>query len=37
MLPFRENLDAFRRKTIGERQEETLLSVYLTAGMLDDF
>jgi hypothetical protein len=37
MLPFRENLDAFRRKTIGVRQEETLLSVYLTAGMLDDF
>ncbi|WP_336645069.1 ferritin-like fold-containing protein [Microbacterium sp. USHLN186] len=37
MLPFRENLDDFRRKTIGERQEETLLAVYLTAGMLDDF
>lgn len=37
MLPFRENLDAFRQKTIGARQEETLLSVYLTAGMLDDF
>lgn len=37
MLPFREHLDAFRRKTIGERQEETLLAVYLTAGMLDDF
>ncbi|WP_417554238.1 ferritin-like fold-containing protein [Microbacterium sp.] len=37
MLPFRENLDAFRRKTIGERQEETLLAVHLTAGMLDDF
>ena len=37
MLPFRENLDAFRRKTIGVHQEETLLSVYLTAGMLDDF
>lgn len=37
MLPFRENLDEFRRKTIGERQEETLLAVYLTAGMLDDF
>lgn len=37
MLPFRENLDAFRRKTIGVRQEETLLAVYLTAGMLDDF
>lgn len=37
MLPFRENLDAFRRKTIGARPEETLLAVYLTAGMLDDF
>ena len=37
MLPFRENLDEFRRKTVGAHQEETLLSVYLTAGMLDDF
>ncbi|MFD5224968.1 ferritin-like fold-containing protein [Microbacterium sp. NPDC058342] len=37
MLPFRENLDEFRRKTIGARPEETLLAVYLTAGMLDDF
>ena len=37
MLPFRENLDAFRRKTIGARPEETLLAVYLTSGMLDDF
>ncbi|UWF78146.1 MULTISPECIES: ferritin-like domain-containing protein [Microbacterium] len=37
MLPFRENLDAFRRKTIGARPRETLLAVYLTAGMLDDF
>jgi hypothetical protein len=37
MLPFRENLDAFRRMTIGAHQEETLLAVYLTAGMLDDF
>lgn len=37
MLPFRENLDAFRRKTIGARAEETLLAVYLTSGMLDDF
>ena len=37
MLPFRENLDAFRRKTIGARPRETLLSVYITAGMLDDF
>ncbi len=37
MLPFRENLDAFRRKTIGSRPRETLLAVYITAGMLDDF
>ena len=37
MLPFRDGLDAFRRKTIGARQRETLLSVYITAGMLDDF
>ncbi len=37
MLPFREELDAFRGKTIGARPEETLLSVHLTAGMLDDF
>ncbi|WP_067249072.1 ferritin-like fold-containing protein [Microbacterium resistens] len=37
MLPFREQLDAFRRKTIGVRPRETLLAVYLTAGMLDDF
>ena len=37
MLPFRENLDAFRRKTIGVRPRETLLAVYTTAGMLDDF
>ncbi|MGF3056615.1 ferritin-like fold-containing protein [Microbacterium sp. YY-01] len=37
MLPFREQLDAFRQKTIGVRQQETLLSVYITAGMLDDF
>ncbi len=37
MLPFVDTLDAFRLKTIGARQEETLLAVYLTAGMLDDF
>lgn len=37
MLPFREELDAFRWKTIGARREETMLSVHLTAGMLDDF
>ena len=37
MLPFREALDAFRRKTIGKRPRETMLSVHITAGMLDDF
>ncbi|WP_194422048.1 ferritin-like fold-containing protein [Microbacterium abyssi] len=37
MLPFQEHLDAFRRKTIGLRPRETLLAVYITAGMLDDF
>lgn len=37
MLPFREQLDAFRRATHGRRTEETLLSVHITAGMLDDF
>ena len=37
MLPFREQLDAFRRVTRGERPMETLLSVHLTAGLLDDF
>ncbi len=37
MLPFQEHLDDFRRKTIGARQRETLLSVYITAGILDDF
>lgn len=37
MLPFQEPLDAFRRKTIGLRPHETLLAVYITAGMLDDF
>lgn len=37
MLPFQEGLDAFRRKTIGARQRETLLAVYITAGILDDF
>lgn len=37
MLPFREHLDAFRRKTIGARPRETLVAVYITAGMLDDF
>lgn len=37
MLPFREPLDAFRRATHGARPLETLLSVHITAGMLDDF
>jgi len=37
MLPFREQLDAFRRATIGARPRETMLSVHITAGMLDDF
>jgi len=37
MLPFRESLDAFRRNTHGVRPQETMLSVHITAGMLDDF
>jgi hypothetical protein len=37
MLPFREPLDAFRRETHGVRSFETMLSVHITAGMLDDF
>ncbi|PZU41357.1 MAG: hypothetical protein DI573_01420 [Microbacterium sp.] len=37
MLPFREQLDGFRRVTHGVRTMETLLSVHLTAGLLDDF
>lgn len=37
MLPFREHLDAFRRETHGVRPQETMLSVHITAGMLDDF
>ncbi len=37
MLPFREQLDAFRRATHGLRPQETMLSVHITAGMLDDF
>lgn len=37
MLPFREQLDAFRRATHGSRPEETMLSVHITAGLLDDF
>jgi hypothetical protein len=37
MLPFREPLDSFRRATHGVRPQETMLSVHITAGMLDDF
>ncbi|WP_137845083.1 ferritin-like fold-containing protein [Microbacterium sp. 2FI] len=37
MLPFREPLDGFRRATHGVRAHETMLSVHITAGMLDDF
>jgi len=37
MLPFREPLDAFRHATHGARPLETMLSVHITAGMLDDF
>jgi len=37
MLPFRESLDAFRRATHGVRPQETMVSVHITAGMLDDF
>ncbi|GAA3650849.1 ferritin-like domain-containing protein [Microbacterium marinilacus] len=37
MGPFQEQLDVFRRATIGARPRETMLSVHITAGMLDDF
>lgn len=37
MLPFREPLDDFRRATHGVRPQETMLSVHIVAGMLDDF
>ena len=37
MRPFREPLDAFRAATHGVRPQETMLSVHITAGMLDDF
>lgn len=37
MLPFREPLDAFRAATHGVRPQETMLSVHITAGLLDDF
>ena len=37
MLPFREPLDSFRAATHGMRPPETMLSVYLVSGMLDDF
>lgn len=37
MRPFREPLDAFRLATSGARPEETMLTVHVTAGLLDDF
>ena len=37
MLPFREPLDTFRQATHGVRPQETMLSVHIIAGMLDDF
>jgi len=37
MRPSQDHLDAFRRKTIGARPRETLLAVYITAALLDDF
>jgi len=37
MAPFQEQLDAFRHQTIGARPRETMLSVHITAGILDDF
>jgi hypothetical protein len=37
MAPFREPLDAFRSATHGARPEETMLTVHITAGLLDDF
>lgn len=37
MRPFQEQLDAFRWQTIGARPRETMLSVHITAGILDDF
>src|SRR6478752_6601660 len=37
MRPFREPLDAFRAATHGVRPQETMLSVHITACMLDDF
>lgn len=37
MRPFQASLDQFRRATIGARPRETMLTVHITAGMLDDF
>jgi len=37
MRPFQAPLDHFRRSTIGARPRETMLTVHITAGMLDDF
>ncbi|GGD36466.1 hypothetical protein GCM10010915_16380 [Microbacterium faecale] len=37
MQPFRASLDHFRHSTLGVRQRETMLTVHITAGILDDF
>src|SRR5699024_5750730 len=37
MQPFRASLDNFRHSTLGVRQRETMLTVHITAGILDDF
>ncbi|WP_029150973.1 ferritin-like fold-containing protein [Microbacterium indicum] len=37
MRPFQAPLDAFRRRTLGARPRETMLTVHITAGLLDDF
>lgn len=37
MQPFRASLDQFRHSTLGARQRETMLTVHITAGILDDF
>jgi len=37
MRPFQAHLDEFRWATLGARPRETMLTVHITAGMLDDF
>lgn len=37
MQPFRASLDQFRHSTLGARPRETMLTVHITAGILDDF